>query len=100
MRDEKTSKILKAIGGVLIIDVKGEPKLCAMEDLKNQNSLILVHSSMLSEYLMIKKLKIMVLNGPLTVMLQVKSAIHGKQFRKYTVVLIMIGTLSLLSVNN
>ncbi len=34
MRDEKTSKILKAIGGVLIIDVKGEPKLCAMEDLK------------------------------------------------------------------
>lgn len=49
MRDEKTSKILKAIGGVLIIDVKGEPKLCAMEDPKIKILLILDHSSMLSE---------------------------------------------------
>ncbi|AGC34832.1 hypothetical protein [Escherichia coli] len=30
-----TSSILKAIGGVLLIEVKGEPKLCCLEDMKN-----------------------------------------------------------------
>lgn len=35
IKDDKTTRILKAIGGVLLIDVQGEPKLCAMEDMKN-----------------------------------------------------------------
>lgn len=29
-----TSSILKAIGGVLLIEVQGEPKLCCLEDMK------------------------------------------------------------------
>ncbi|ELW0836591.1 hypothetical protein ACRYKS_26610 [Escherichia coli] len=30
-----TSSVLKAIGGVLLIEVQGEPKLCCLEDMKN-----------------------------------------------------------------
>lgn len=30
-----TSSVLKAIGGVLLIEVQGEPKLCCLEDMKS-----------------------------------------------------------------